>query len=263
MDPVEVRTRAASFGAVAREYAEHRPDYPVDAVAWLAGPAPAKVLELGSGTGKLTGRLLALGHQVVATDPLPAMLAELREAAPAAHSAAARAESIPLARGAVDVVVTAQAFHWFDAERALPEIARVLRPGGTLSLVWNTGDLKVPWVRKVLSLIQLGEDDISDPLADSDLFSTRERRVFRHWQRFDRESLLGFISSNSAVAVMSSDERESLLAEVGAIYDSYGRGHDGMRMPWMAQCFRATVTGLVNRVYDFPDPDDGLLIDFS
>lgn len=263
MDSEDYDRRAASFGSVAQVYADNRPDYPTAAVSWLVGAPPARILELGSGTGKLTSALIALGHDVVATDPSSPMLAQLTRVVPKARTVAGRAENIPLAASAVQVVVSAQAFHWFDRERALPEIARVLRPGGVLGLVWNTGDFKVPWVKKVLSLINLSEDDVEDPLAGSDLFTTHEQRVFRHWQRFDRESLLGFISSSSSSAVRTPDERAALLAEVGAIYDSYGRGYDGMRMPWKATCYRATVSSLADeRRASADDPDDGLLIDF-
>jgi SAM-dependent methyltransferase len=264
MDADEARRRAASFGTVAQTYAQNRPDYPPEAVAWLAGESAANVLELGSGTGKLTRSLLSLGHRVVATDPLTAMLAELTTVAPGARRVAARAEGIPLASGVVDLVVSAQAFHWFDPERALPEIARVLRPGGALALVWNIEDFQVPWVRKVLALIGMEGEEVADPFGGSDLFAVQERRIFRHWQKLDRESLVGYISSRSYVAVMAPDERQALLAEVGAIYDSYGRGHDGMLMPWKAVCFRATVTRLAaSPRASAADPDDGLLIDFG
>lgn len=256
--------RRDSFGAVATAYAEHRPEYPPEAVAWLVGPERARVLELGSGTGKLTAAITARGHGVVATDLSPPMLAQLRAAAPSAHLAVARAEQIPLAASAVDVVVSAQAFHWFDQQRALPEIARVLRPGGVLSLVWNAGDFKVPWVRKVLGLIGLSDAPIEDPVAGSDLFVTCERRVFRHWQRLGRDALVGFVSSSSYAAVMTASDREALLAEVAAIYDSYGRGSSGMLMPWRAVGFRAVVTGLADaRRASAAAPDDGLLIDFG
>lgn len=264
MNAEEEGRRATSFGSVAQTYAQNRPDYPAEAVAWLAGEMPANVLELGSGTGKLTRSLLSLGHRVVATDPSTAMLGELTAVAPGARRVAARAEHIPLAAAVVDVVVSAQAFHWFDAELALPEIARVLRPGGVLALVWNAGDFKVPWVRKVLGLIGMADDSIIDPLEGSQLFATTERRVFRHWQKFDRESLVGFIASSSYAAVMAPDERAALLAEVAAIYDGYGRGHDGMLMPWTAVCFRGSVSGLADaRRQRAEDPDNGLLIDFG
>lgn len=260
MEADEVQRRSASFGSVAQMYAEHRPDYPAEAVAWLAGPRPVRILELGSGTGKLTTPLVNLGHDVVATDPAVQMLRQLR--GDRTRPVAAVAEQIPLGTSSVDLVVSAQAFHWFDAERALPEIARVLRPGGVLGLVWNIADFKVPWVRKVMSLVALDGELPEDPLEASDLFTTKERRVFRHWQPFDKESLLAFMSTHSHAAVMSAHDREALLSEVAAIYDSYGRGPSGMLMPWQARCFRASVSRLAQTSAGSPT-DDGLLIDFG
>ena len=238
----EMAARAASFGSVAAEYAEFRPGYPDAAVEWLVGHAPAQVLELGAGTGKLTERLVAMGHDVTATDPSEQMLDLLSKAVPRARCATSSAEDLPMANASFDVVVAAQAFHWFDLERALPEIARVLRPGGVLAVVWNRADQKVPWVRKVFTLIGWGGDDADhDPVADSDLFTPSASRLVRHWQSMDRRSLLGFCSSQSAVATMSESRRREVLDQVGAIYDSYGRGPDGMLLPWNTYCYRAKV----------------------
>ncbi|MFY9913522.1 MAG: class I SAM-dependent methyltransferase, partial [Nocardioidaceae bacterium] len=288
----------------AQEYADFRPGYPDDAVEWLVGHAPAQVLELGAGTGKLTERMVALGHDVMATDPSEQMLDQLGRIVPRARRTACPAEDLPMANASFDVVVAAQAFHWFDHERALPEIARVLRPGGVLALVWNNADQKVPWVRKVFSLIEAaadaevrattaapGETDVGrDPVAGSELFAPSADRVVRHWQSMDRKALLGFCSSHSAVATLSDDRRHELLEQVGAIYDSYGRGPDGMLLPWNANCYRARVAaqsesrgGAGDQLLDRPidpfhpggphqrsgedpvdedDLDDGLLVDF-
>jgi SAM-dependent methyltransferase len=265
MDEAEWRERAQSFGSVAPAYSDHRPEYPHDAVAWLVGTSPARVLELGAGTGKLTGPLLALGHDVLATDPSPQMLGQLQTAHPAARVVTAKAEDIPLPPSSVDIVVTAQAYHWFDPERALPEIARVLRPGGTFALIWNNPDRKVPWVRRVFELLGLyGRNEDDDPVEGSELFAPSDRRQFRHWQHLNRASLLGFAGSVSRVAVMEESERDKLLDDVGALYDEYGRGPDGMKLPWIAACFRTRVTGLARfGPAEPPQHDDGLLIDFS
>ncbi|MGH3495826.1 MAG: class I SAM-dependent methyltransferase, partial [Sciscionella sp.] len=176
------------------------------------------------------------------------------------------AEDIPLRSSEVDLVVVAQAFHWFNQPQALPEIGRVLRPGGVLCLVWNVADFKVPWVRRVFSLFDsIAEaDDHGDPVEDSELFATSDKKVFRHWQQFHRDTLIGLVSSQSRVSTMPDVDRAALLDEVGAIYDSYGRGPDGMLMPWKTQCYRARVTGLANFRRDIDDDaDDGLLIDFN
>src|SRR5215218_9289383 len=130
----EHASRAASFGSVGGEYERGRPSYPTEAVAWLVGTDPLRVVDLGAGTGKLTRRLLALGHDVVAVEPAPGMLEQLEVELPAVTALAGTAEAIPVADGDADAVVAGQAFHWFDAERALPEVARVLCPGGRLGL---------------------------------------------------------------------------------------------------------------------------------
>lgn len=261
-----MRERAESFGGVAEAYAEYRPSYPAEAVRWLVGTSPGRVLELGAGTGALTTGLCSLGHEVIATDPSADMLVHLRTAAPQARVVAGRAEDIPLPSAVVDVVVAAQAFHWFDRDRALSEIARVLRPGGVLALVWNIGDRKVPWVRRVFDLVDVPDaDSQDDPVDDSELFSTHDVRSFRHWQRFRKDSLVGFVASSSKAATLDSAERAALLEEVGRLYDSFDRGPDGMLMPWRAHCHRAQVSGLVAEDGQGSDPglDDELLVDFS
>src|SRR5690242_14388063 len=151
----QMHSHARSFGPVAEAYDAARPSYPDEAVSWLVGPGtePRRILELGAGTGKLTELLVAAGHQVIATDPLPAMLDLLTKRAPGAQALVGTAESIPVASRSIDVVISAQAFHWFDHGPALAEIARVLRPGGTFSLVWNARDEGIPWVRKLGKII--------------------------------------------------------------------------------------------------------------
>ena len=270
-----LRARGArTFGRVAGVYERTRPGYPDDAVRWMADRAdraagsPGTVLELGAGTGKLTAALLEQGRQVVATDPSRPMLTRLRKRLKGVRVVQAVAERIPVASSSVDVVACAQAFHWFDADQALPEIARVLRPGGTLTLVWNLRDETVPWVRRLGRLI--GSEQPEDPtelLEDSGLFDGVEHETFRHWQDVQRDSLVGLVESRSAVADLPDDERAAVLAKAGELYDEYGRGHDGMLLPYHCETFRCRVSGPVDhrRDHDRGDPpvDDGLLIDFS
>ncbi|GAA1287436.1 hypothetical protein GCM10009634_36700 [Saccharothrix xinjiangensis] len=132
---------ASSFGAAADACAEHRPDYAPAAVRWALEAAPGpRVLDLGAGTGKLTGTLVALGADVVAVEPDPAMLGGLRRALPAVRALPGSAEAIPLPDGSVDAVLAGNALHWFDLAVAGPEIARVLTPGGVLAGLWNVVD---------------------------------------------------------------------------------------------------------------------------
>jgi ubiquinone/menaquinone biosynthesis C-methylase UbiE len=235
--------RARSFGSVAEAYDRGRPAYPADAVAWLAGGEARVVLELGAGTGKLTRELVDQGHAVFATDPDEAMLAVLRERVPEVSAKVATAEEIPANDRSVDVVVVAQAFHWFDHGAALPEIARVLKPGGHVALVWNSRDERIPWVRRMGDI--LGRQDLdtssSEHLVHSDLFGFMEEASFKHWQEIDRETILDMARSRSSFAVMDEDERERHLAEVRAFYDDFGRGMDGMQIPYVTRCYRAVV----------------------
>jgi len=239
----EQAAEARSFGSVAAAYDRGRPTYPREAAAWLAGTSPATVLELGAGTGKLTADLVALGHDVHATDPDPEMLAVLARRLPDVRRSVAAAEEIPLPDRSVDVVVCAQSFHWFDLDRALPEIARVLRRGGRLSLVWNQRDERIPWVRRLGALIgtQDQRSEPAEPVVHSPLFGFVEDETFRFWQTVDRSSIQDLVLSRSNVAVLDEEGRAAKLAEVLAFYDDFGRGMDGMQLPYVARCFRAVV----------------------
>ncbi len=198
---------ARSFGAVAAAYDRGRPTYPPDAVRWLVGREAAAVLEVGAGTGKLTGELVAQGHDVTATDPDEQMLDYLRQRVPQARTAVASAESLPAGDRSVDVVVAAQAFHWFDHDVALPEIARVLKPGGVLALVWHFRDDKIPWVRRLGDLIGTQEQlaDPSVPLTESGLFEPVEAKRFKHWQDINRETIVDLVLSRSNVSTLPDD----------------------------------------------------------
>jgi SAM-dependent methyltransferase len=239
----EMRDHALSFAAVAEAYDRARPSYPAEAVAWLAGSRRANVLELGAGTGKLTELLVAAGHDVIATDPLPEMLQHLRTRVPGARVAVAGAERIPVASRSADVVVCAQSFHWFDHDAALPEIARVLRPGGVLALVWNARDEAIPWVRKLGAIIGSADNqtDLAEPAEASEHFGALDHQEFRFWQSLRREELFDLVRSRSYVALLGDSEREDLLARVGALYDDYGRGPDGMQLPYLTRCYRTVV----------------------
>lgn len=141
--------RARSFGVVAAAYARHRPGYPAAALDWALAPAPGgDVLDLGAGTGKITEALAGrAGVLVTAVEPDPAMLAQFRADFPHVDAREGSAERIPLGAATVDTVVVGTAWHWFDRDRAEPEIARVLRPGGVLAVLWNGDDDSVEWVR--------------------------------------------------------------------------------------------------------------------
>jgi SAM-dependent methyltransferase len=235
---------ARAFGRVADSYDRGRPGYPREAVEWLLGPGgPRSVLELGAGTGKLTRTLVELGHDVHATDPDERMLDVLRRHLPDVRTSVGTAERIPAPDLTYDVVVAGQAFHWFDPEQALPEISRVLTPGGVLALVWNQRDESIPWVRKLGRLIGKPLDDLDpgEQLLDSGCFEGVEHARYPFWQTIDRASVVDLVLSRSHVALLPDEEREAVRRDVLAFYDDYGRGMDGMQLPYTCRCFRATV----------------------
>ncbi len=251
---------ARSFGGVADAYDRGRPTYPREAAIWLTSDKPLTVLELGAGTGKLTEQLVALGHEVHATEPDPKMLDILAKNLPYVRISQSSAEEIPSGDSSYDVVVSAQAFHWFDHDKALPEIARVLRPRGRLSLVWNQRDERIPWVKRLGKLIGT-QDQLNDPaelLERSKLFGDVESEAFRFWQVVDQHSIRDLVRSRSNVAVLSPSEQEAKMAEVLAFYEDYGRGRDGMQLPYNAACFRSQVLDRVTpTMTDSGSADDG------
>ena len=219
-------TAATGFGSSADAYERGRPSYPDDAVAYLAaelglGPA-ARVLDLAAGTGKLTRLLLEGGVSVVAVEPVAAMRDVLARSAPEATVLEGTAESIPLPAASVDAVTVAQAFHWFDAEAALVEIHRVLRPGGGLGLIWNAMDSSVEWVAVLQELVQgvrgsvpqYGGSPWREALRSSGLFTPLRERTFGLVHELSEEGLLDRVASTSYVAALPESKRERLIGEV-------------------------------------------------
>jgi SAM-dependent methyltransferase len=221
---------SSSFGSAAVAYAEHRPDYARDAVRWALEYAPGRrVLDLGAGTGKLTAGLVALGADVVAVEPDPEMLGELRRALPEVRALEGGAEAIPLPEGSVDAVVSGNAMHWFDLDVAGPEIARVLAPGGVLAGLWNTLDDRVDWVA---GLAEVGGSAAIGPrdtpaswrartaamhLPKSGAparFDSPEQEEFPHGQSRTADSLVATLATRAGMLVMPEPEREEALGRI-------------------------------------------------
>jgi SAM-dependent methyltransferase len=248
---------AASFDQAADVYEKSRPEYPSAAVDWLL-PADAKtVLDLGAGTGKLTRALAARGLDVVAVDPSPNMLDQLRDAVPEALVRQGTAEDIPLGDASMDAVLVAQAWHWVDQDLALPSVARVLKPGGTLGLVWNLRDERVPWVARLTEVmhpapgetfVESGEirrgpfgrvDEETGELKRGS-FGPIEKATFEWTREFTRAELLDLARSRSYYITANSEEQERIIDGIGELLDTHPdlTGHDSVTMPYVTHAFR-------------------------
>jgi SAM-dependent methyltransferase len=266
-DTDEWARRGSSFGAVAASYAVHRPDYPADAVRWCVAPVgrdigSLRVLDLGAGTGKLTAVLADLAAEVTAVEPDPAMLGELRRELPSVRSLPGSAEQIPLPDASVDAVLCGQAMHWFDMSRALPEIARVLVPGGTLGGLWNSDDDRVPWVA---GLQEAAEGAASPSLSRRRseaasfgpeqfgvaLFTPTERAEFANSQLLTADTLVELIGTHSRILIMAPDERARVLAQIRAYLASRPETAEGQfELPMVTSVIRSVAL----RGDHFPHP---------
>jgi ubiquinone/menaquinone biosynthesis C-methylase UbiE len=222
--------QSRSFELVADVYERARPEYPAEAVAWLAQELDLRegrtVLDLGAGTGKLTRALVPTGARVIAVEPGEAMLAELRRVVPGVEAVRGAAEAIPLEDDSVDAITVGQAFHWFRQDEAVPELHRVLRRGGGVGLIWNSRDQSRPLQREVSELIKRFVPRNRPPvghsataLERSALFGPVEERSFPFVQELDADALVERIASVSFVAAASPErqaELERRLREVAA-----------------------------------------------
>jgi SAM-dependent methyltransferase len=239
-------TAAAGFGRAADAYERGRPGYPPAAVAHMAselglGPGTT-VLDLAAGTGKLTRMLAATGATVIAVEPVEAMRRLLAAALPGIAVLEGTAEAIPVADGAVDAITVAQAFHWFDAERAFADIHRALRPGGGLGLIWNMFDTSVEWVAAMQALVhihrrgepQYGRSEWREALVASGVFGPVTEGTFGLVQELDTDGLLARIGSTSYIATLPDPDREQLFDEIRALVADLPRP---LQLPYRTDTF--------------------------
>jgi SAM-dependent methyltransferase len=215
------------FGTEAGAYERSRPSYPSDAVDWLTaglalGPG-VRVADLAAGTGKFTRLLVPTGATVIAIEPVAGMWQQFRSTSPAVPIVAGTAERLPIAGAALDAVTVAQAFHWFDAEAAFAELARVVRPGGRVGIVWNARDRSVAWVDQVWGIMDRVEKEA--PWRDHDAwresalgnrpgFGDLRTATFHHDQRLPPDLVVERFRGVSHVAALPDADKERILDEV-------------------------------------------------
>lgn len=245
--------RATSFGPVAAAYDALRPDWPAPTAAWLVGGPGSgrrlRVLDLGTGTGKLAAALARLGHDVVAVDPDAQMLAQAERSFAAAgltvRTRLGSAEAVPAEDGEVDAVTVAQAWHWFDPQVAGAECARVLRPGGVLGVAWHRRDESVPWVRELSEvagrMADVAGGEPVHPPELTDAFGPLERAEFGYELPIDPAGLRDLADTWSYVRL--SPRRAAVLRAVEALGRANVRGDGTLVLAHRTFCFRAEVAG--------------------
>lgn len=249
MPDVITDARATSFGVVAREYDRWRPSYPVAAVDWLAPCAPARVADVGAGTGKLTELLLARGLDVDAVEPDHRMLKVLGHNNPAARLHLSDSEHIPVPDASLDAVLVADAWHWFEPEPTIREVRRVLKPGGWLGLVWNVVAEPVePWE---LSIVDESDEydrrskgtvaGLSGRLSYFDDDDLQFNQVDWEWE-LTPEHLASLLATTSMAIAMSPEDRADAFERSRQALQQACEAHGKQAMPLrhVASCVRWT-----------------------
>lgn len=266
----EIHPAVRGFDRGASTYERGRPGYPRAAIVRLGRVLGLRrgttVVELGSGTGKLTRSLARLGAARVAIEPTAGMRRVFARTVPEVPVLPGRAEAIPLPDGFADAVVAAQAFHWFDPDRALPEIARVLRPGGSVAMIWNFRDESVGWSRGLSEIVEAYRPDERAPRADAapttrdprwrrairsprSPFGRLHRASFRHVQRAPRATFVLRVLSVSVIAALPAAERRRVAHRVRRLLedDPATRGRAILELPYRTDLYWARKKGTAGR----------------
>lgn len=241
--------RATSFGRVAEDYDRYRPRLPKATLDWLL-PAECRVaLDLGAGTGAAACELVGTVERVIAVEPDPRMRALIIRHVPKAKVMDGCAESLPLEDASVDAVLVCSAWHWMDPGRAVPEIARVLRSGGVLGLLWNSLDRDAPWVAELRHLAghprfeeepRRSRGPESVHLPEGAPFEAAQIHTIRWTWEITQEHLLGLMGTYSSVIMLSQPQRAEALAQVRNLVEARKPRHsEKILVPMACRCWKA------------------------
>jgi SAM-dependent methyltransferase len=245
-------TRRLSFGSVAADYDRYRPPPPPEALDWLIPTDATAVLDLAAGTGAVTRLLVGRAERVFAVEPDDRMRAVLAARCPEAVTLAGRGEDIPLPDASVDAVVISSAWHWLDPDQAVPEIARVLRPGGTLGVIWVSRDTRVDWVAEFNSLMRAArEADVAPAAPQSDRRRRREVRfppgsplspaeehTVEYTLPMTKDDLFGLLGTYSGVITLDPVRRAEFSQLARDFLDR--QPWDQVDLPMICRCLRFT-----------------------
>ena len=244
-----------SFGEVAKEYDRLRSGPSDEALDWLIPNGATDAIEIGAGTGILTQLLAARIRHVTAVEPDERMRAVLASRNTGAEVVAGTAEQLPAATGSLDLVIAQSAWHWVDEARAVPEVARVLRPGGRLSLVWSGPDRTVEWMRSlwaggiVFDAERRSDEDsrrgrrhlVNVDIGGESPFGHPETVLFRWTRTMAKADLVALAATYSVVITMDEAAREDHLGGMTRYLDGLDSfaGKDVIEVPMRSYCWRA------------------------
>ena len=224
--------------------------FPPAALEWLAPAVPGRVLAVGRPSALTANRLLGLGNHVLLTDKASSAARASRRRYPGLQVVAATPDALPLAPCSIDHVLVVQGMHLLPPAPSLGEFARVLVPGGRLSVLYTVRDDSVPWVRRLATILReydpeamTGGEELYSvaAIAASPHFPVVEHRSFRQWVPITREGMLEMVSSAPKLAGLDGTAAARLLDQVGALYDSSARRPEPLLLPYSVMCWRAEV----------------------
>lgn len=238
-----------SFGSIAEDYDGLRPQPPQDAVDWLVRPGCQVAVDVGAGTGLFSRTLVDKAAEVIAVEPDARMRKVLAERSPGVRALEGCGESIPLPDAVADAVCVSSAWHWMDHERALPEIARVLRDGGRFGLIWTSRDREVDWVRDLGRLPGQDLEEVQSvdrfrqrlhfDLPEPRIFHNIEREIFRFVRTMTLENAVAMLATYSRAIIASPQDRAQTLDAARTAMEAHFPGADAIDIPMRAWCWRA------------------------
>lgn len=246
MSQIPVSERAVSFGGIAESYDRYRPAPPAEAADWMLPAQADRVVDVCTGTGSFSRVLAGRARQVVSVDLDPRMLAVLRSRSPGADAVCASGEVLPFLSGVFDAVLVSSGWHWLEPGRAVPEMARVTRPGGVLGVVWSGPDRRVPWVGELLGTRHTPADERARRRRELSIppgapFGEPERRVIDWSLPRTPSELVGLAGTYSVVITSGGEGRESVRRRAVELTEAHPvlRGRRRIELPMRTLCWRA------------------------
>ena len=236
---------------MADDYDRTRPSPPDEALDWLVPENCDIAVDIAAGTGLFTRALQRRARQVIAVEPDDRMRAVLAARSPGVRAVAGRGEAIPVPDASADGVFISSAWHWLDPGQAVPEIARVLRDGGRLGVIWTSRDRRADWVAE-LGMSGRPRDgwqgDSAGPrprrphevtLPDDAPFEHISSASFEFTRTMPVDDAVGWLATYSGLITAPAGEREARLARAREALLRRASGDGMIEFPMRSRCWRA------------------------